>query len=51
MRKIKGTICFLLGIVMVLCGWTFIGMIIEVFGFINLFGYFKILLIFAFYAC
>lgn len=39
MRKIKGTICFLLGIVLVLCGWTFIGMIIEVFGFINLFGY------------
>jgi len=38
MRKIKGTICFLSGIVLVLCGWTFIGMIIEVFGFINLFG-------------
>eukprot|EP01087_Luapelamoeba_hula_P023799 TRINITY_DN882_c0_g1_i1.p1 TRINITY_DN882_c0_g1~~TRINITY_DN882_c0_g1_i1.p1 ORF type:complete len:145 (+),score=21.82 TRINITY_DN882_c0_g1_i1:219-653(+) len=37
-RKLKGTICFLLGIAMVLFGWTFFGMVIEVFGFINLFG-------------
>eukprot|EP01117_Protostelium_nocturnum_P007769 TRINITY_DN2780_c0_g1_i1.p1 TRINITY_DN2780_c0_g1~~TRINITY_DN2780_c0_g1_i1.p1 ORF type:complete len:139 (-),score=25.70 TRINITY_DN2780_c0_g1_i1:127-543(-) len=37
-RKLKGTICFLGGIVLVIVGWTFIGMCIEVFGFINLFG-------------
>ena len=37
-RKIKGTTCFFTGIVIVLWGWTIIGMIIEVFGFINLFG-------------
>eukprot|EP01125_Pyxidicula_operculata_P002835 TRINITY_DN12667_c0_g1_i1.p1 TRINITY_DN12667_c0_g1~~TRINITY_DN12667_c0_g1_i1.p1 ORF type:complete len:137 (-),score=12.76 TRINITY_DN12667_c0_g1_i1:142-552(-) len=34
----KGTICFLGGIALVFCGWTFIGLIIEIFGFINLFG-------------
>lgn len=38
-RKIKGTSCFLGGIVIVLIGWPVIGMIIEIFGFINLFGY------------
>lgn len=38
-RKIKGTTCFLGGILVVLLGWTIIGMLIEVFGFINLFGY------------
>eukprot|EP01089_Gocevia_fonbrunei_P001011 TRINITY_DN10969_c0_g1_i3.p1 TRINITY_DN10969_c0_g1~~TRINITY_DN10969_c0_g1_i3.p1 ORF type:complete len:115 (+),score=5.11 TRINITY_DN10969_c0_g1_i3:121-465(+) len=40
MRKIKGTICFLGGISMVILGWAFVGMIFEVFGFINLFGNF-----------
>lgn len=38
-RHLRGTICFLSGIVIVLCGWTFVGMIIELFGFVNLFGY------------
>eukprot|EP01116_Phalansterium_solitarium_P024974 TRINITY_DN9338_c0_g1_i2.p1 TRINITY_DN9338_c0_g1~~TRINITY_DN9338_c0_g1_i2.p1 ORF type:complete len:139 (-),score=5.99 TRINITY_DN9338_c0_g1_i2:156-572(-) len=37
-RKYKGTGCFLAGIALVLLGWPFIGMCIEVFGFINLFG-------------
>ena len=38
-RKLKGSIPFLGGIVLVLFGRTFTGMIVEVFGFINLFGY------------
>ncbi|PRP78830.1 hypothetical protein PROFUN_01003 [Planoprotostelium fungivorum] len=47
-RKLKGTICFLGGIAMVITGWTFIGMCIECFGFINLFGdFFPIVLSFA----
>jgi hypothetical protein len=37
-RKLKGTVCFLGGIVLVIIGWAFIGMCVEVFGFINLFG-------------
>eukprot|EP01129_Flabellula_baltica_P004616 TRINITY_DN1619_c0_g1_i2.p1 TRINITY_DN1619_c0_g1~~TRINITY_DN1619_c0_g1_i2.p1 ORF type:complete len:138 (+),score=22.07 TRINITY_DN1619_c0_g1_i2:284-697(+) len=37
-KKIKGTICFLGGILLVLLGWTFIGLFIEIFGFVNLFG-------------
>eukprot|EP01118_Nematostelium_gracile_P004873 TRINITY_DN15800_c0_g1_i1.p1 TRINITY_DN15800_c0_g1~~TRINITY_DN15800_c0_g1_i1.p1 ORF type:complete len:139 (+),score=28.75 TRINITY_DN15800_c0_g1_i1:26-442(+) len=37
-RKIRGTSCFLGGILLVLSGWAFIGLCVEVFGFINLFG-------------
>eukprot|EP01098_Paradermamoeba_levis_P012116 TRINITY_DN5239_c0_g1_i1.p1 TRINITY_DN5239_c0_g1~~TRINITY_DN5239_c0_g1_i1.p1 ORF type:complete len:140 (-),score=29.48 TRINITY_DN5239_c0_g1_i1:73-492(-) len=37
-RKIKGTICFLGGILLVIAGWTIIGIVVESFGFINLFG-------------
>lgn len=37
-RKLRGTACFLGGIALVIIGWPFIGMIVEVFGFINLFG-------------
>lgn len=37
-QKIRGTICFFTGIVLVFCRWTFIGMAIEAFGFLNLFG-------------
>jgi len=37
-RKIRGTICFLGGILLVIIGWPFIGIVVEVFGFINLFG-------------
>uniref|UniRef100_A0A6B2LR74 Vesicle transport protein n=1 Tax=Arcella intermedia TaxID=1963864 RepID=A0A6B2LR74_9EUKA len=42
MQKSKraGTACFLGGILLVLWGWTFFGLIIEIFGFINLFGNF-----------
>ena len=37
-RKAKGTACFLGGIVLVLYGWAMIGIIIEGWGFLNLFG-------------
>ena len=35
----SGTICFLGGILLVLLGWAVLGLAIEIFGFINLFGY------------
>merc|ERR1711934_458444 len=38
--RLQGTICFFLGIAMVLYGWTITGMLAEGFGFINLFGNF-----------
>ena len=45
--KLRGTICFLLGITMVLYGWAVIGMLIEVFGILNLFGnFFPIIIVF-----
>mmetsp|Transcript_83048 Transcript_83048/g.201450 ORF Transcript_83048/g.201450 Transcript_83048/m.201450 type:complete len:137 (-) Transcript_83048:147-557(-) len=37
-RKLKGTACFLGGIGLVLLGWPVIGMGVEGFGFLNLFG-------------
>mmetsp|Transcript_19675 Transcript_19675/g.21891 ORF Transcript_19675/g.21891 Transcript_19675/m.21891 type:complete len:141 (+) Transcript_19675:41-463(+) len=37
-RKIKGTLCFLGGILLVLYGWALVGLAVEIFGFINLFG-------------
>jgi len=37
--KIRGSICFLVGIVLCLVGWPVIGMIVEIFGIMNLFGY------------
>lgn len=38
-QKIRGTICFIGGILLVFLKWPFIGMIVETFGFLNLFGY------------
>lgn len=38
-RKIAGTVCFLLGLITILSGWTFIGLLLEGFGFVNLFMY------------
>ena len=37
-RKAKGTACFLGGICLVLYGWAMVGIIVEGWGFINLFG-------------
>ncbi|KAJ1656450.1 Golgi Transport [Dispira simplex] len=36
--KIKGSICFFAGILLVFIKWPIIGLLVEVFGFINLFG-------------
>ena len=38
--RIRGTICFFLGIVLVTMRWGLIGMSLEIFGFFNLFGNF-----------
>jgi len=38
-QKLRGTICFLGGILLVFFKWPFIGVIVETFGFLNLFGY------------
>jgi Got1/Sft2-like family len=38
-EKVRGTVCFLGGVVLVLLKWPFVGVIIEAFGFVNLFGY------------
>ncbi|KAF9936524.1 Golgi Transport [Mortierella antarctica] len=37
-QKIRGTICFFGGILLVFIKWPKIGVIVELFGFINLFG-------------
>ncbi|KZT26821.1 Got1-domain-containing protein [Neolentinus lepideus HHB14362 ss-1] len=37
-NKLRGTICFTGGILLVFLKWPFIGVIIETFGFLNLFG-------------
>lgn len=46
-RKVKGTACFLGGVCMVFLGWSFFGLIVEGFGFLNLFGdFFPVVLAF-----
>jgi len=37
-QKIRGTICFFTGMVLVFCKWAVVGMAVEAFGFLNLFG-------------
>ncbi|KAG2174025.1 hypothetical protein INT44_000139 [Umbelopsis vinacea] len=37
-EKIRGTICFLGGILLVFIKWPFVGIAVEIFGFLNLFG-------------
>lgn len=36
--KIRGTLCFGLGIVLILLKWSFVGFIVESFGILGLFG-------------
>jgi hypothetical protein len=38
-HKVKASAFFFGGIVVILIGWPFIGMTIEVYGFVLLFGY------------
>ncbi|RYG66855.1 hypothetical protein EON64_08795 [archaeon] len=38
--RIRGTVCFFLGIVLVLLRYSVVGILIELFGFLNLFGNF-----------
>ncbi|KAL4074166.1 Got1/Sft2-like family-domain-containing protein [Scleroderma citrinum] len=46
-QKLRGTICFLGGVVLVFLKYPFIGMIVETFGFLNLFGdFFPVILTF-----
>ncbi|CBQ71475.1 probable GOT1-Membrane protein required for ER to Golgi transport [Sporisorium reilianum SRZ2] len=46
-QKIRGTICFFLGMFLVFCKWAVIGMLVEAFGFLNLFGdFFPVILSF-----
>ena len=37
-NKLRGTLCFLGGILLVFIKWPFFGVILETFGFLNLFG-------------
>ncbi|KAH7103919.1 Got1-domain-containing protein [Auriculariales sp. MPI-PUGE-AT-0066] len=46
-QKLRGTVCFLGGIALVFLKWPFIGVIVETFGFLNLFGdFFPVILTF-----
>jgi len=46
-QKLRGTLCFLGGIALVFLKWPFIGVIVETFGFLNLFGdFFPVILTF-----
>ncbi|KAG8214003.1 Got1-domain-containing protein, partial [Butyriboletus roseoflavus] len=46
-QKLRGTICFLGGVLLVFIKYPFIGMIVETFGFLNLFGdFFPVVLTF-----
>ncbi|RPD63960.1 Got1-domain-containing protein [Lentinus tigrinus ALCF2SS1-7] len=46
-QKLRGTICFIGGILLVFFKWPFVGVIIETFGFLNLFGdFFPVILTF-----
>ncbi|VDB95340.1 unnamed protein product [Peniophora sp. CBMAI 1063] len=46
-NKLRGTLCFLGGILLVFLKWPFFGVILETFGFLNLFGdFFPVILTF-----
>ncbi|OQV17826.1 putative Vesicle transport protein GOT1B [Hypsibius exemplaris] len=47
LQKLRGTVAFLGGILIVLVGWPFVGMLIEGYGFVSLFsGFFPVALSF-----
>lgn len=37
-QKMRGTACFFGGVLLVFIKWPFVGMLVEMFGFLNLFG-------------
>ncbi|THH01145.1 hypothetical protein EW026_g1509 [Hermanssonia centrifuga] len=46
-QKLRGTVCFIGGILLVFLKWPFVGVIVETFGFLNLFGdFFPVILTF-----
>ncbi|RDX44872.1 Got1-domain-containing protein [Lentinus brumalis] len=46
-QKLRGTVCFIGGILLVFFKWPFVGVIVETFGFLNLFGdFFPVILTF-----
>ncbi|KDQ57690.1 hypothetical protein JAAARDRAFT_207176 [Jaapia argillacea MUCL 33604] len=46
-NKLRGTVCFIGGILLVFFKWPFVGVIVETFGFLNLFGdFFPVILTF-----
>ncbi|CDO68986.1 hypothetical protein BN946_scf184762.g2 [Trametes cinnabarina] len=46
-QKLRGTACFIGGILLVFFKWPFVGVIVETFGFLNLFGdFFPVILTF-----
>ncbi|KAI0062856.1 Got1-domain-containing protein [Artomyces pyxidatus] len=46
-NKLRGTACFLGGILLVFLKWPFFGVVLETFGFLNLFGdFFPVILTF-----
>lgn len=41
-QKLRGTVFFFTGILMIIVfGYTFVGLLVEAFGFVSLFGYVK----------
>lgn len=38
-QKVRGTVCFFAGMALVFVRWTVLGMLVELIGFLNLFGY------------
>jgi len=46
-QKLRGTVCFIGGIMLVFLKWPFVGVVVETFGFLNLFGdFFPVVLTF-----
>ncbi|KAK7692971.1 hypothetical protein QCA50_004612 [Cerrena zonata] len=46
-QKLRGTACFIGGILLVFFKWPFVGMVVETIGFLNLFGdFFPVILTF-----